>query len=174
MSSVNPDDMLLIGRIVSAFGVRGELKASIISSRPEHLAKVKQIYLGDTFTAYSVKRFHAHKANIYILRLAEVTTRDEAEELRGLELYIPEQQAAPLEADEYFLHDLLGLQVQTSAGAAIGSIIDVLETGANDVLVVRRIGQPDVLVPMIRDVVQAIDLAAKTLTITALEDIIPE
>lgn len=174
MTSPTLDDVLLIGRITSPFGVRGDLKVSLISTRPDHLVKVKQLFLGDQLKPYVVGRLHEHKAGVYILRLPDVTTRDEAEELRGTELYILANQAAPLDADEYFIHDLVGLSVRTQDGAEVGKVAEVIETGANDVLVVRQVGQPEVLIPMVRAVVQKVDVAAGLIEVTSLDDIVPQ
>ena len=168
------DDVLLIGRISTPFGVRGELKVALISSRPESLAKIKRVFAGPTLQPYTVTRFHEHKTNLYILRLQEVTTRDQAEELRSTDLYILAKEAAPLAEDEYFLHDLVGLQVRTQAGEEVGKVVELIETGANEVLVVRKIGQPDVLIPMIRRIVTQIDVAAGSIEVSSLEDIIPQ
>ncbi len=174
MSNPAIDDVLLIGRISTPFGVRGELKVALISTRPDYLAKVKQVFAGPALQPYTVTRFHEHKINVYILRLQEVTTRDQAEELRSTDLYIRAKEAAPLADDEYFLHDLVGMNVRTAAAEEVGKVVELIETGANEVLVVRKIGQPDVLVPMIRRIVLKIDVPAGIIEVSALEDIIPQ
>ena len=168
------DEMLLIGKIAGPHGVRGDLKVTLISSHPEHIVRQKTLYLGDTFTPYAVSRLQEHKPGLYIVHFNAVTTRDDAEALQGLELFIPASKAAPLEEDEYFIHDLYGMVVQTSAGEELGKVAEVLETGANDVLVARRIGHADVLIPMIRDVIVQIDVASQRITITSLAAIQPE
>ena len=171
---MNADEMLLIGRIVAPFGVRGETKVTLVSNRPEYLQKLKRIYLGDEFEQHVVKRFHEHKQGLFILRLDAVSTRDDAELLRGTDVYIHQSQTGPLEADEYFLHDLVGLAVQTQTGEALGKVVEVLETGANEVLVVKQIGKRDLLVPMIREVVVEINLAEQQIVISSLDAILPE
>jgi len=174
VTSPTLDDVLLIGRITAPFGVRGDLKVSLISTRPDYLVKLKQVFLGDQLQPYAVSRLHEHKASVYILRLPAVTTRDQAEELRGTEIYILANQAAPLDADEYFIHDLIGLTVRVQDGAEVGKVAEVIETGANDVLVVRQVGQPEVLIPMVRAIVQKVDVAAGLIEVTSLADIIPQ
>jgi 16S rRNA processing protein RimM len=174
VTSPTLDDVLLIGRITGPFGVRGDLKVSLISTRPDHLVKLKQIFLGDQLQPYAVGRLHEHKASVYILRLPDVTTRDQAEELRGTEIYIRAAEAAPLDADEYFIHDLIGLTVLVQDGSEVGKVAEVIETGANDVLVVRQVGQPEILIPMVRTIVQKVDVAAGTIQVTSLDDIIPQ
>lgn len=174
MTSPQPDDLLLIGRIAGAFGVRGELKLTLVSSRPDHLRKIKTVYLGENARPYAVGRFHEHKPNMYILRLATVETRNDAELLQREEVFIRQSDAAPLAADEYFLHDLNGLLVRTQDGTEIGRVAEIIETGANDVLVVRQVGTPEVLVPMVRSIVTTIDVANGFIEVTSLDDIVPE
>lgn len=174
MTTPQADELLLIGRIAGAFGVKGELKLALVSSRPDHLRKIKTVYVGDQTRTYNVGRFHEHKANQYIVRLREIEDRDAAELLKGEEVFIRISDAAPLAADEYFLHDLNGLTVKTQDGTEIGKVVEIIETGANDVLVVRQIGQPDVLVPMVRSFITTIDVANGLIEITSLSDIVPE
>lgn len=173
MSSPSPDDVLLVGRLVAPFGVRGELKMVAVTTRPDHLATLKHVLVGPDLQRYDLKRLHEHKVGMFIISLRGIASREAAEELRGAEVFIRSTEAAPLDADEYFLHDLIGLQVRTASGDDLGRVIDVLETGANDVLIVRASGRADILVPMIAAVVRQIDLDQRSIEITALEDILP-
>lgn len=88
-----------------------------------------------------------------------------AEALRGTDLEIDEADLPPLPEGEYYLHDLIGLEVVTVAGEVVGTLVQALTTGANDVYVVRREGKPDALIPAIRDVVQSVDLQTRRMTI---------
>ncbi len=162
-------DLLLVGTIGVPFGVKGQLKLHAFTSRPEHLRRVKRVYLGDDRAEVVLRRAVEHKPNVLILTLAGIDSREAADALRGSEVYIREQDAAPLDEDEYFLHDLPGLQVETVAGETIGTVKEVLETGANDVLVVTRPEGGEVLIPMIRDVVKTLDVAAKRVIIEPME-----
>jgi len=105
--------------------------------------------------------------------LSGVTTPEEAENLRGAEVAIRERDAAPLEADEYFIHQLYGLTVVVEDGAEIGRVREVIETGANEVLIVARLGQPDALIPMIHDVVQDLDIAGGRVVVRLIEGLLP-
>lgn len=88
-----------------------------------------------------------------------------AEALCGTDLEIDEADLPPLPEGEYYLHDLIGLEVVTVAGEVVGTLVQALTTGANDVYVVRREGKPDALIPAIRDVVQSVDLQTRRMTI---------
>lgn len=168
MNQISREDLLLVGQFTVPHGVRGQLKLHAITNRPEHLDRVKTIYVGEELVAYRMQRAAIHKQTVLIVTLAGVTTREAAEELRGQEVYIRETDAPPLEADEYFLHDLPGLRVETEAGAQIGVVKEVIETGANDVLVVSRPDGGEALIPMIKDVIRSLDLPAGRVVITPL------
>lgn len=162
------DELLLIGQFTMPHGVRGQMKLHAITDQPAHLGRVKTIFVGEALKPYKLQRAAEHKAGTMIVTLVEVTTRDEAETLRGKEVYIRQQDAAPLADDEYFLHDLPGLRVETVAGELLGSVKEVIETGANEVLVVIRPEGGEVLIPMIKDVVKQLDIAAGLIVIDPL------
>jgi 16S rRNA processing protein RimM len=164
----SPDEMLLIGYVTHAHGVRGQIKLHALTDRPEHLSTVKTVYLGDDLRSYSLRRAAEHKASVLIVTLGGVDTREAAEALRGQEVFIRERDAQPLAEDEYYLHDLPGLRVENVVGEELGTVKDVVETGANEVLVVVRSDGSELLVPMIRDVVKRLDIIAKLVVIEPL------
>lgn len=167
------DELLLIGRIVAPFGLRGQVKLRAFTDNPDHLRRrVQRVYVGAANTTYHLLEVVEHKPGLLILTLNGVTTRDEAEELRGAEVSILEGDAAPLGDDEYFLHQLYNLRVETIEGAEVGVVRDVLETGANEVLVVVRADKNEALIPMIRDIVQELDLAGGRVVIRPIDGLL--
>lgn len=166
------DDFLLIGTIGVPFGIRGQVKLHALTSRPEHLSRIKTLFIGEKFQPMQLRRVFEHKPNVFILTLQGIGDRNTAETLRGVEVFIPESEAAPLDEDEYFLHDLPGIVVETVAGEVVGTVKDVLETGANEVLVVTRPDESEVLIPMIRDVVKSLDIQGKRLVIEPIEGLL--
>ena len=169
---INPDDFLLVGTIGLPFGIKGQVKLHTITSRPEHLLRLKTVFLGDARAATALRRVAEHKHAVMILTLPGVEDRNAADALRGTEVYIRQQDAAPLDEDEYFLHDLPGLRVETTAGEVLGTVDEVLETGANDVLVVRRESGEEALIPMTREVVKALDLTARRIVIEPIQGLL--
>lgn len=164
---------MLIGEIVGPFGTRGQVKLKAVTDQIEHLRRrVRTVYVGAKRQSYTLKQVIAHKPGLLVLTLSGVSTRDEAENLRSSEVAILERDAAPLGEDEYFIHQLYGLAVVDEAGAPIGTVREVLETGANDVLVVAREGKPDALIPVIRDVIQQFDFTEKRVVIRPLEGLL--
>lgn len=115
--------------------------------------------------AHEVATVRAHRARL-LVGFAGVATRTDAERLTGLFALIPLSEAQPLPEGEFFAHEVLGLAVVTPDGTPLGRVVEVLETGANDVL--RVAGAREVLVPFIDDVVAEIDLAAGRLVVRPL------
>lgn len=154
------------------FGMRGQVKLHSVMSRPEHLRRVKTVFIGEQHLAVALRRAVQHKPTVLILTLDGMADRSSAEALRGAEVFIREADAAPLDEDEYFLHDLPGLRVETTAGEQVGTVKEVLETGANEVLIVTRPEGGEVLIPMIRDVVKSLDIPAGRLVIEPMEGLL--
>jgi 16S rRNA processing protein RimM len=104
-----------------------------------------------------------------LILFAGINRREDAETLRGIWLFVPEDDAVELDEGVYWIHDLMGLTVQSASGQQYGAITDVLSTGANDVYVVRTEAPfnkgKDLLIPAIADVVQEVDIDAGTMTI---------
>jgi 16S rRNA processing protein RimM len=172
---VVPHGYLAVGQIVGAHGLTGELKVEAYSDYPERFVPGATLFLGEDLEAVNVTTVRPHKSNL-LLRLDEVGDRNAAEEVRGLWLFVPEAEAAALEEGEYWIHDIIGLQVVTVEGQAIGQITDVMATGANDVYVVRPVSGlnsgRDILLPAIEDVIARVDLPAKIMVIHLLEGLI--
>jgi 16S rRNA processing protein RimM len=153
---------LTIGRITRPHGVRGEVRVEPRTDLPERFGWLRRVYVGDGApAAMSVERARLHQG-IVILKLGGCDSRQDAEALRGQWVLVPAEEAIPLEDGELFLYQLVDMEVVTVDGEALGTVEDVLQTGANDVLVVRTPEEPprEVLLPDIPDVVLDVDLEA--------------
>lgn len=158
---------LVIGQIVKPHGVKGEVSVVPHTDLPERFSWLEEVYLGDESpipVAIEAVRFHKGRL---LLKLAGYDSREQAQELRGKLLQIPEDQAIPLEEGEYFLYQLIDLLVETTDGVEVGILTEIIETGANNVFVVQG---PDgvVLIPDIPDVVSEIDFDQKRMIIQVL------
>jgi 16S rRNA processing protein RimM len=160
------DDLLLIGTVVAPTGLRGRVKLRVVSDNIERIfRRVRVLYVGSPPRAVTLRRGAVTRPGIAVLQLAGIETADAAAGLRGCEMYIHRRDAAPLEDGEYFIHDLYGAQVVLDDGSELGKVRDVIETGANDVLVVARRGAPEALIPMIREVVVMLQLDQQRIVI---------
>ena len=132
------EQLLRVGVITSPHGIRGEVKVFPTTDDPKRFKKLKKVIL-DTgkerlpLDVESVKFFK----NMVILKFKGYDNINDVETYRQKDLLITREQAVKLEPDEYFITDLIGLQVEDEDGNAIGTMKDVLETGANDVYVVE-------------------------------------
>ena len=164
---------LAIGRVARAHGVRGEISIAILTDFPERFETTEWVYLGNEFeaTAYRLEKYRWHKKNI-LLTLAGISDRDQAEQLKGQFVQVPLEEAVSLPEGSYYLYQLMGLQVITTDGVDLGSVANIIETGANDVYVVKKDGQPDILLPAIADVVKSIDLEKGQITVALIDGLI--
>jgi 16S rRNA processing protein RimM len=144
---------LTVGRIVGTHGVRGELKVRLTTDEPDHLTQIKRLWVGEERNPRRVLgvRFHA---GFGLIRLKGISTPEIGDEFRGQTLQMAGTDARPLEPGEFYLYQLIGLAVFDEAGQSLGTVVDVIETGANDVLVVAPPdGGPEQLFPHHPDVV---------------------
>ncbi len=107
-----------------------------------------------------------------MIQFAGYTNRTAAEGLRGALIEVDAADLPDLPDGEYYIDDLVGLEVVTVDGETIGRLVEVLETGANDVYVVRREGAKDALLPAISDVVREVDIAGGRMTVRLLEGLV--
>lgn len=163
-----PEGHMAIGRIVGVHGLDGELRVELHTDYPERFASDAEVLLGQKLRAYVIERAREHKGMI-LLMLADVTDRAQAEELRDEWIFIPDDKAMPLPEGDYWLHDIIGLTVTDEDGRILGRIIDILQTGANDVYILAPetgINQDkELLIPAIAEVIQQVDLPNRTMTI---------
>ena len=158
---------LTVGTILAPHGVNGEFKVRLQTDDPEHLLTLKRIYLGDETAPRTVLGARLHAGNA-LMRLQGISTTDTVERLRGTALRIRGADARPLAANEYFLYQMVGLDAFDEAGNRLGRVTDVMETGANDVLVIAPEDGPDLLLPSHPDVVLEMDPAAGRIVVRPL------
>jgi len=158
---------LVIGQIGKPHGVRGEIRVVIHTDLPERFTWLEEVYVGQSDPSLvPVENVRFHK-NWVLVKLAGYDDRDAVEVLRGQLLQVDESQAIPLEEGEYYLYQLEGLQVLSDEGKGLGTIVQVLETGANNVFVVR--GQDgELLLPDTKEVVLDIDFDLGQMTVHLL------
>lgn len=157
-------DWITLGHITAPFGLRGQVKLQPMTDFPERIADHQQLYLGPERRPVRLREARPHGAAI-LLAFEGVADMTAAESLRGLEVAIPAAEAAPLAPDQYYIHDLIGLQARHINGADLGRVADVQSNAAQDLLVVRRPGQPDVLVPLVKALIPQVDIPGGTVTI---------
>lgn len=169
------DNLIAVGRIAGTHGIRGQLRLHSYSGNIESLQSAGHAMLrapNGECRQIRISRAAQHGSKI-LLTLQDFDNINQVLHLVGHELLLERDQLPEPADDEYYWHDLIGLTVVTVEGLQLGSLEDVMETGANDVYLVknRQTGQ-EYLIPAIASVVSSIDLRAGTMIITPLEGLL--
>jgi 16S rRNA processing protein RimM len=173
LSKVSPEDLLLMGRVVRPHGIEGALRIKSYAQSEESFLSAGTVFLrssdGET-REYTVASARPHK-NILLMKLEGLNTLEEAETYRGAAILIKRDSLPPEGEEEYFWHELIGLEVYLSGGEYVGTLKHILPTGSNDIYVVQE-GRSEVLIPAIHDVVKEIDLINNRMVISEVEGLL--
>lgn len=163
-----------IGTIVNTHGIRGELKVKAITDfAEERFSKGAVVFRKDSngYVAETMEKARMHKG-MWLLTFAGVTNINDVEAFKGQDLYVSEDDRKELEDGEYYYSEIIGCEVQDEAGEVIGSVKEIMETGANDVWIVKRVSGKDALIPVIPDVVKEVDVDNQKIVIDVLEGLL--
>ncbi|WP_295085492.1 ribosome maturation factor RimM [Ruminococcus sp.] len=160
-------EYLEAGKIVTTHGIRGEVKIMPYTDSPELLAEFDRLFIGKNHEEVNIERSRVFK-NTVIAKIKGVDTPEDAEKLRNKVLYM-HRDDLELDDDTYFIQDLIGLEVRDADTSDVyGTIIDVMQTGANDVYVIKGTDR-EYLVPAIADVVISTNIDDGVMTIRPLD-----
>lgn len=165
-SDINP---IIVGRFGKTFGLLGWIKIISFTYPEENILKLKPWFIkrnGD-WEEFSFKE-GKKKANGITLKLPDCNSPEEAALYTNIEIGVLKEQLPKLENDEYYWHDLVGLDVINQNGVKLGTVKEVIATGSNDVLVIT--GEKRHLVPYLSNVIQHIDLDKKIIKVDWDED----
>ena len=160
--------MVCIGAVAGAHGVRGNVRIKPFTDAPEDVAAYGPVTDAEGARAFDLTPV-GEAGGMVIARMSGVGDRDAAEALKGLRLYVPRERLPAPEQDEFYHADLIGLSVVDSAGQAAGTVNALHDFGAGDLIEIRRPSGRLVLLPFTRSAVPAIDLAAGSVTVDAVQ-----
>ncbi|RAK58228.1 16S rRNA processing protein RimM [Phenylobacterium deserti] len=129
-------DLILVARVAGAFGVKGEVRLTAYTADPLALIDYKTLLRKDGSAGLTVLSGRPDKRG-FVGRVAEVETREQAEAMRGLELYVPREALPEPDEDEFYLTDLIGLTVVSAEGEPMGRVKSVQDFGAGDLLEIQ-------------------------------------
>ena len=155
---------LIVGRVLRSHGVLGELRMEVLTDFPERLRKGTTVYLGNEHQPHRLAGIRAAD-HARLIRLENISDRNQADLLRGKEVFIEASRLPALPEDEYYFHQLIGMQVLDEAGGTVGTLEQILETGANDVYIVRTLAGEEVLLPAIESVILKVDIENRQMTV---------
>ena len=161
-------ELICVGAIAGAFGVRGEVRLKSFTSDPVAIADYAPLSTEDGSRRFDVTITRAI-ANGLAARLSGVTTKEEADALRGTRLYAARDAMPALPDDEFYHADLIGLEVRDTGGAEVGTVRAVHDHGAGDFLEVMG-PKGEVLIPFTRHAVPTVDLAARRIVVDLTEE----
>lgn len=151
---------LLLGVVIGAQGIRGEVKVKTFTGDPEAIGDYGPLSDAKAERQFRLKVRRVSKGDVVIAAIQGITDRNAAEAMKGTELYVSREALPPAEDGEFYYADLVGLQAVTTDGKALGQIVAVHNFGAGDMLEVRPEGGASVMVPFTDDAVPEVDLDA--------------
>lgn len=159
-------DLLRIGVISNTHGIRGEVKVFPTTDIPEQFENLESILLdtGKERLILEIERVRYFK-NMVILKFKGYDNINAIEQYKGKDLLITREQAVPLEEGEFFIMDIVGSRVITDENKELGILTAVMETGANNVFVVKKTDGKELLLPYIPDCVLNIDVEEKLIQV---------
>ena len=167
------EQLLQVGVISSTHGIRGEVKVFPTTDDPDRFRKLKQVIL-DTGREQKSLEIEGVKffKQFVILKFKDIDNINDIEKYKGKSLYVTREHAVKLKKDEYFIADMIGMDVFTEDGELFGALKDVMETGANDVYIIEMSDGKEVLVPAIKQCILDVDIENRKMVIHLLEGLV--
>ncbi len=170
-----PREIVHIGRINAPHGVRGEMRVFPLTEDPDRFNGLKSCLLvsADERTRKEVFiRSVRGTDKTLLVSLEGIDSREEAKAVGGFFLSVERERAIALPPGRHFIFDLIGCEVFDEDGARLGILSDVMQTGANDVYIVKRPGLKDLLIPVLRSIVRRVDIEARRIDIALPEGLL--
>lgn len=167
------EDLLQVGIITSTHGVRGEVKVYPTTDDPRRFRRLKEVVLdtGKEKLNLEIEGVKFFKQFV-ILKFKGRDNINDIEKYRQKSLYVTRKNAVRLQRDEYFIADLIGLKVQDEDGKELGTVKDVIETGANDVYEVEMADGKSLLLPAIKQCILNVDVENGIMQVHVLEGLL--
>ncbi|NPA90882.1 MAG: 16S rRNA processing protein RimM [Chloroflexi bacterium] len=161
---------LAVGRIISPHGIRGEVEVDVHTDFPQRFQPGARFLVGERKSEMTVESVRPYRKRL-LIKFREIPDRTRADVWRGAWIHIPVEEAWPLEEDEYYEYQILGLDVWSDEGEYLGQVDHIIYTGANDVYVIRG-PEGEILLPAIKDVILDVDLEKGRMTVHLLPGLV--
>ncbi|WP_068310819.1 ribosome maturation factor RimM [Polycladidibacter hongkongensis] len=159
------DEKILLAQVGAAHGIKGEVRVKPFGDDPLSFADYGKLETLDGSRKFKVKRARVQKT-VVVTKFEGVNTRNEAEALNGVKLYIPRERLPQIEeADEFYHYDLLGLKAVDAQGEVLGTVVALPNFGAGDLIEIAPKSGAALLLPFTKEVVPEIDLEAGQVTV---------
>lgn len=164
---------LAIGFLRRPHGVKGEVIMDLHTDFPDRIKAGRKVYVGDKHEAATLGSVRLH-GNGMLVRIRGIDTPEAAGRFRNQWVYVKATEVPQLPEGQHYKYELIGLQVVEDTGNALGELIEILETGANDVYIVKNEAGKEVLIPAIPSVILETDMEARVMKVHLLDGLIEE
>ncbi len=166
-------NQLNVGKIINTHGIKGEIKVLPLTDDPARFEDLEWVYLSynNQLKKLYIQSVRYQRNNI-IIKFKNINSIDEIEKYKNCMLIIDRDMAVDLPENTYFIIDLIGVEVRLEDGEKLGKIIDVIETGSNDVYVIKPSKGSDILIPAIKQVIKHVDIEENIMIVKLLEGLI--
>lgn len=166
----NMEQFLKVGVITSVHGIRGEVKVFPTTDDPRRFKKCREVLVDPDQEKKILEIEHVKFFKQFaIIKFKGFENPDEIMPYKGRELYVTRENAVPLGEDEYYIADLIGIQVSDENDTILGILEDVIETGANDVYSVRTDEGREILLPAIRECILEVDVENRRMKVHVMD-----
>jgi 16S rRNA processing protein RimM len=171
-SSGEPE-YLVVGQLRRPHGIHGEMVMEVHTDFPERLKPDSEVYLGEHHGRMIIAGARFHNEGL-LIKFQEVNSPEEAGRYRNQLVYVKTADRPILPKDQYYHHELTGFNVIDEKGELIGSLTEIMQTGANDVYIVRRVDGKELLLPVISSVVLAVDKSSRQIRVRLIPGLLDE
>ncbi len=155
-----------VGKIINTCGLKGEIKIFPTTDDIKRFNDINTVFIKEN--KYSISSLRYNKNFVYLF-LKDIDTIDKAQKFKGQEMFIDETELRELADDEYMIDDLIGLDVYVD-DKKYGTVSDVLNYSANDVLTVKRdIDSKEIMIPMVKEFIKKVDLSEKCMEVKLID-----
>lgn len=163
------EDLFKVGVITQTHGLKGEVKVFPTTDDPMRYKSLKDVIVdtGKEKIDMEISSVRFQK-NLVIVKFKGIDDINDVEKYKKSEIYVTRENAVPLEENEYYIADLIGLKVYSDEDEELGQIKDVLQTGANDVYIIKKAGAEDLLIPAIKDCIKEVNIEEGTMLVHLL------
>ena len=162
------NERIIIGKVGKPHGVKGCLNVYPLTDFPDRFDNLREVTVGEELVPIKALSWNG---NSLLITFGGYETREKAASLTGKLLSVPQTARMPLEAGEYYVTDIIGLNAYDEMGNILGEVADVIRTGANDVYVIRRQGNKDLLLPALKQFILSINVEKNKMLVRPLPEL---
>lgn len=166
--------LITIGKAVKPFGVKGEMRIEPMTDFPDRFRKLGRVFLvspAGKEIECKVRSVRSDAGGSFFMIFSGYDSPEKAKELNGWFIKLPREEAVPLPEGSYYWFELIGMEVFSESGEKLGKIVDVFETGSNDVYVIKQ-GRKEIYIPATKEIVKQVDRAAKRMVIHVVDGLL--